>query len=78
MSKLIVLAAFRRDDQTGDLVPAFHPRECPSEDRAKQEARMLSTWHAGVVAWSREAAPDVGDYGPPTVIASYGDIPDME
>jgi hypothetical protein len=78
MSRLIVIAAFKRDGDSGELVPAFEPREMPSEERAKQDAALLSHSHAGVIAWYREAAPDVGDYGPPVVLARFGEIPDME
>lgn len=31
----------------------------------------------GVIAWSREAQPDVGEYGPPTTLFVSGDVPDM-
>ena len=35
--KLIVLAAFDRDDETGELRPAFEARECRDEDQAKRQ-----------------------------------------
>ncbi len=78
MTRLIVLAAFKRDDDSGELVPAFDPREMPSEDRARQDAALMAKSYSGVIAWARDAAPDVGDYGPPVVIAQFGEIPDME
>lgn len=34
--------------------------------------------YAGVIAWSREAKPDVGEYGEPTVLFQHGEVPDME
>ena len=76
--RLIVLAAFKRDEETGELVPSFEPREMHSEERAKQDAALLSSHHAGVIAWVRDADPGVGEYGPPTVLASYGEVPEME
>lgn len=75
--KLIVLAAFNKNDE-GDLVPAFDPRQVDSEERAKREARMMADKYAGVVAWSREADPAIGEYGPPVVLFQAGEIPDLE
>lgn len=34
--------------------------------------------HAGVIAWSREGNPSVGEYGEPTTLFVGGDVPDME
>lgn len=78
MPKLIVLAAFDRDPDTGELVPAFEPKEMPDEDRAKRMARDLKDQHTGVIAWSRTADPDMGEFGPPETLAVYGEVPDME
>ncbi|MDX3929081.1 MAG: hypothetical protein QHC90_25185 [Shinella sp.] len=75
--KLIVLAAFDRNED-GDLMPAFEPRQVDGEERAKREARILANRHAGVVAWSRDADPQIGEYGPPTILFQSGDIPDLE
>lgn len=75
--RLIVVMAFDPNDE-GELVAAFEPKQFTSEERAAREARTLSTKHAGVIAWSRTASTDVGEYGEPTVLASYGDVPDME
>lgn len=75
--RLIVVTAFDRNE-AGELVAAFEPRMFDSEDRAKREARVLSDKHAGVIAWSRLADPDQGEYGEPTVLAHYGDVPEME
>ena len=76
-TKPIVLAAFDRNDE-GELVPAFEPRQVDSEERAKREARMMADSHAGVVAWSRDADPLIGEYGPPTILYQSGEIPDFE
>ena len=77
MPKLIVVAAFNRDDE-GDLKPAFDPRQMQSEDAAKRLAKMIESEHAGVIAWSREANPAIGEYGEPTILYRAGDVPDME
>lgn len=75
--KLIVLAAFVKNDE-GELVPAFDPRQVDTEDRAKRDARLMADQYAGVVAWSREADPSIGEYGPPVVIFQAGEVPDLE
>ncbi|QOF75512.1 hypothetical protein IG197_34650 (plasmid) [Aminobacter sp. SR38] len=77
MPKLIVVAAFNRDDE-GDLKPAFDPRQMQSEDAARRLAKMIESEHAGVIAWSREANPFIGEYGEPTILFRAGDVPDME
>jgi len=76
--KLIVLMAFDKDDETGELRPAFEPREMRDEAQAKTQAALLKESHAGVIAWSRQADPDVGEFGPPDIIACYGEVPDMD
>lgn len=75
--KLIVLMAFDRNDE-GELVPVFEPREMPSEERAISAARDLARRHVGVLAWSRSADPDVGEYGEPTELFRSGDVPDLD
>lgn len=76
-TKLIVVMAFE-DDGEGGMRPAFDPREYQSEDRAKREAQVLTDKYPAVIAWSREAKPDVGEYGEPEVLFSFGPVPDME
>lgn len=76
-TKLIIVMAFE-DDGDGGLRPAFDPREFQSEDRAKREAQILASTHPAVIAWSREAKPDIGEYGEPEVLFSRGPVPDME
>ena len=65
--KLIVVVAFDRGDD-GELFPAFGPADQQSEDRAIRTARALAAKHVGVIAWSRDADPTLGDYGPPTTL----------
>ncbi|KQY22545.1 hypothetical protein [Rhizobium sp. Root482] len=76
-TKLVVLAAFDLDDE-GNLYPAFEARQVDNAERAVREARMIADEHAGVVAWSRDADPMVGEYGPPTILYQNGQIPGME
>ena len=75
--KLIVFLAFNRDDE-GELQPAFEPREMPTEFAATTAARVAADKYAGVVAWSRTADPDIGEYGPPIVLFQAGEVPDLE
>ncbi len=75
--KLMVLAAFDKDDE-GNLVQAFDPRQVDTEERAKRDARSTAVKHAGVVAWSREADLNIGEYGPPVVLLQAGEIPELE
>jgi len=76
-TKLIVVMAFE-DDNEGGMRPAFEPREYQSEQRAKIEAGSLINTYPAVIAWSREARPDIGESGPPEVLFSFGPVPDME
>ena len=76
-AKLIVVMAFE-DDGDGGLRPAFEPREYQSENRARTEAGSLVNAYPAVIAWSREARPDIGEYGEPEVLFSFGPVPDME
>lgn len=78
-TRLIVVLAFVRDDE-GELQPAFEPREVQSEDKAKQDARVLASSgaYAGVIAWSRSADLVNGVFGDPVVLHQWGEIPDMD
>jgi len=75
--KLIVMAAFD-ETEDGELIPAFDPKQYDSEERAVREAKVLMDKHAGVIAWSRDADPLLGEFGPPNVLFQKGKIPDME
>ena len=75
--KLIVVLAFDRGED-GELGPAFDPIQFDSEERAVRQAKAIAGNHTGVIAWSREANPDIGEYGRPTTLFVKGDVPDME
>jgi len=75
--KLIVVVAFDRGED-GELFPAFGPADQQSEERAIRMAKALVDKHVGVIAWSREANPEVGEYEPPTTLYVSGDVPEME
>lgn len=75
--RLIVVMAFDRSDE-GELSPALEAMQFEVEERAIRTARDLAGKHVGVIAWAREAQPDIGEYGPPTVLFQSGEVPDME
>ncbi|MCA0026655.1 MULTISPECIES: hypothetical protein [unclassified Mesorhizobium] len=75
--KLIVVVAFDRGED-GELFTAYGPTDQQSEDRAIRTAKVLAAQHVGVIAWSRDADPALGDYGPPNVLFTSGEVPDME
>ncbi len=54
-TKLVVLAAFDKGED-GELLPAFEPREMPSEERAVREAKAMAT-HPAVVEYHGRARP---------------------
>lgn len=74
---LIVLAAFDRNED-GELVPAFDARETLDADQTRRRAALIKDRHAGVIAWTRQADPDVGEFGPPEVLVRYGEVPEMD
>lgn len=75
--KLIVLVAFVKNNY-GELIPAFDPRQVDSVDHARRDARLMAGQYVGVVVWSREADPSIGEYGPPTIIFHSGEVPELE
>jgi hypothetical protein len=77
MPKLVVVMAFDPDDD-GVLQVVFGPAEQQSEERAIRTAKALAPKHAGVIAWSREANPTLGEYGEPSTLFVSGDVPAME
>ncbi|WP_027146108.1 hypothetical protein [Mesorhizobium sp. WSM3626] len=75
--KLIVVVAFNRGEDV-ELFTAYGPTDQQSEERAIRMAKALASTHVGVIAWSRDANPALGDYGAPTTLFVSGDVPDME
>ena len=74
---LYVLAGFDRGED-GELRPAFEAQQMPSESAAIARAKLMSQSYAGVIAWSRSARPDEGEFGEPVVLWQHGDVPEME
>ena len=64
--------------EDGELMPAFEAREMPDERRAILVAKELSFRHDGVIAWSRDANPAIGEFGPSEELFRAGEIPDMD
>tara|TARA_R110002020_G_scaffold150446_1_gene327137 strand:+ start:1811 stop:2053 length:243 start_codon:yes stop_codon:yes gene_type:complete len=75
--KLIVVQAFDFDD-VGTPQASVEPLQFDSEDRARRHAVEIAGKHAGVIAWSREANPDLGEYGEPTIIYMSGEVGELD
>lgn len=75
--QLIVVIAFDQGD-AGELFPVGEPQQFETKDRAIRTAKDLASKHAGVIAWAREAKPDVGEYGPPEVLYTAGEVLELE
>lgn len=69
-----VVQAFDEDDD-GNLIPRL-PEAPPSASAARKRAMAIEGEAAGVIAFSRDADPEAGDYGPPTIIYQAGRVPD--
>ena len=72
--KLIVVTAFDRRKGGRELTTVREPLLFDNEEPAVRKAQELAPDHAGVIAWSREAIPNVGEYGPPMTLFVHGDI----
>ena len=77
LTALNVLFAFNRDEE-GNLLPAFEAMQMPSTHAAVTRAKLIAQSHAGVIAWTRPADPDLGIYGDAEVLFKAGEVPDME
>jgi hypothetical protein len=75
--KMIVVTAFDRDAE-GNFKAVFGPRQMETEESAIYTAQTLINDHAGVVAWSREANPAVGEEGPTIILYQHGQIPEFD
>lgn len=73
MTILHVVQAFKETDEG---VIALEPRSFHSALVAESAARILAHTHSGVIAWSRRADPDAGEYGEPEEIVRLGVIPE--
>jgi hypothetical protein len=76
-STLFVMWAFDENDE-GDMVPAFDPREMPDERRAIVAAKLAAVTHAAAIAWKRSVKPDKGEFGEPEVLYRHGPVPDLD
>lgn len=76
--KLIVVMVYDADPETGLPFAAGEPIQCDNSEKAIRMARGLAEKHAGVIAWTRNAIPDLGEYGEPEILYQAGEIGDME
>lgn len=77
MAKLVVVMAFKRNED-GELLAAMEPLQATSEGAAISRAKLLAADHDGVLAWSREADPAIGEYGEAVELFRSGEIPDID
>lgn len=77
MPKLVVVMAFDFGED-GELGPAGEPEEAQSEEQAVRKAKVLAQSHAGVLAWSRVANPNLGEYGEPVELFRHGEVAELE
>ncbi|MBD8555452.1 hypothetical protein IFT84_13150 [Rhizobium sp. CFBP 8762] len=77
LKKLIVLMAFDADSD-GNLHSAFEAKQMDTEAHAIREAKVIADQHSGVIAWSREANPAVGEYGASVILFEHGNVPELE
>lgn len=76
--RLIVVVALSRAD-SGELMPAYDPMQFDTPEDATRMARSLAAQCEGVLAWVRDAQPEIGwSSGPPTILFQSGDVPEME
>jgi hypothetical protein len=74
---LIVVVVFDKDD-AGSLFPVGELQQFENEERAVRAGKDLVSRHDGVIAWSRQAHPDIGEYGPPKILYQAGEAINME
>jgi hypothetical protein len=61
--------------RNGELI-AREPQACSSASLTKRTAENFAKDAAGVIAWSRDGDPDIGEYGEPTILFKAGLLPD--
>jgi len=76
--KLSVVMVFDADPETGLPFAVGEPVRCDSLEKAIRLAQGLADKHAGVIAWSRTAVPNLGEYGDPEILFQAGEISDLE
>jgi len=77
-TSLIVVQAFDPDPESGDVFPSGEPIQADSEARAIAMAKAMAEKHSGVIAWSRTAQPDIGEYGEPKILFQSGTVIDLD
>ena len=77
-ARLVVVMTYDADPETGELIASSEPTQLDSSERAIGIAQGLVDKHAGVIAWARTAAPDLGEYGEPDILFQAGEIGYLE
>ena len=63
--------------RTEDGVAAGQAQEMPSAAAAVRRAELMSRdpLNAGALAFRRSGDPNLGDFGEPTILKSFGEVP---
>jgi hypothetical protein len=64
--------------KTEDGIAAGQAEEMPSASAAIRRAELMSRdpHNAGALAFRRTGDPNVGDFGEPTMLKAFGEVPD--
>ncbi len=68
-----VALPFDRNEE-GELVPG-EAQECQISSAAIRRAQSMSAIHAGAIAFSRSGDPRTGEFEPPEMLKSFGEVP---
>ncbi|MBB6306258.1 hypothetical protein [Xanthobacter tagetidis] len=77
MSQPVTIHVVQAFDEMDGFPVAEEPIACQSAAQARAKAQALKHTKLGVIAWSRTSPnPDLGEWGPPVLLARFGAIPD--
>jgi hypothetical protein len=64
--------------RTEDGIAAGQAQEMPSAAAAVRRAELMSQdpLNAGALAFRRSGDPNIGDFGEPTLLKAFGEVPD--
>ncbi|MEP0332161.1 MAG: hypothetical protein ABJM26_04860 [Anderseniella sp.] len=77
-TKLIVVMVYDADPETGFPFAVAELIQCDNTEKTIRIAHGLAQKHAGVIAWSRAAVPDLGEYGDHEILFQAGEIVDLD
>lgn len=66
-----------RKGKRGALTPE-EPKMARNQESCLALAKRIAITRPAVVAFSRKGDPDTGDFDEPVILATFGDVPEME